>query len=110
MYNDYRNTNRSDWKFIYTGAQLLEAARRKHQEFGHKEKKAREDMARLMVDMSVSQSDPRIAECKAEIETSGSEREKCAVWAHEFARRPEREYFLQLGDVTYFGLAAEPQE
>jgi hypothetical protein len=109
MYNDYRNTNRTEWKFIYTGEQLLEAARRKHAEFLEKEKKARETMASLMMDMSVAQSDGRIAECKEEIETSGTEREKCAVWAHEFARRPEREYFLQLGDVTYFGLAVEPQ-
>ena len=110
VYNDYNHTEREGWKFHYTGAQLVEAARRKHDEFRGKERSAREEMARLMVDMSVSQSDPRISECKRDIEKAGSEREKCAVWVHEFARNPERQFFLQLGDVTYFELAPSPGE
>jgi hypothetical protein len=66
-------------------------------------------MAALMMDMSVAQSDSRMSECKDEIETSGRERERCTVWIHEFARKPEREFLLSLGDVTYFNLAPEPE-
>lgn len=65
-------------------------------------------MSQFMVDMSVAQSDGRIAECKKEIEKCGSERERCVVWMHEFGCRPDKEYVLELGDVTYFDLAPEP--
>lgn len=108
MYTEYSNTNRSEWKFTYTGAELLDAARKKYSDFLTQEKEARAKMAQLMVDMSVSQSDSRISECKKEIEKAGTEREKCLVWIHEFARKPEREFFLLLGDVTYFELVPEP--
>ena len=109
MYTEYTNTNRTEWKFTYCGAELLEAAKKKYHDFLLREKDAREKMAQLMVDMSVSQSDGRIAECKKEIEKAGAEREKCLVWMHEFARVPERQYLLLLGDVTYFELAPEPE-
>lgn len=107
-YNDHRHTNRSNWEFTYTGAELLPAAKRKYAEFAAKEKTAREKMAGFMVDMTVAQSDSRIAECRSDVEDAGSDREKCMVWVHEFARNPEKEYVLELGDVTYFDLAAEP--
>ncbi len=109
MYTEYTNTNRNDWKFVYAGADLFEAARTKYHNFLADEKEARQRMAKLMVDMSVAQSDPRINDCKKEIEKAGAERERCMVWMHEFERRPEKQYFLLLGDVTYFGLAPEPQ-
>lgn len=57
--------------------------------------------------MSVAQSDSRISECKKDIEKFGSERERCAVWIHEFARAPEQTYKLQIGDVAYLDLAPE---
>ena len=108
VYNDNRHTNRGSWEFIYTGAELLPAARRKHAEFAAREKEAREKMASFMVDMNMAQSDARIAECRSDVEEAGTEREKCMVWVHEFSRDPEKEYVLELGDVTYFDLALEP--
>lgn len=87
---------------------MLEAARRKHAEFTGRERAAREKMAGFMVDMSLAQSDARIAECRGEVEEAGKERERCMVWVHEFARHPDKEYVLELGDVTYFDLALEP--
>ncbi|BCM92192.1 hypothetical protein IAD21_04071 [Abditibacteriota bacterium] len=108
-YTDYRHTNRDDWEFTYTGAQLLEAARRKYTSFVTQEREARSKMAGLMIDMAVAQSDPRISECKKDIEKFGSERERCTVWIHEFARTPEQNYRLQIGDVAYFDLAPEPK-
>jgi hypothetical protein len=110
MYNDYSNVKRTEWKFNYSGQELLEAARQKHAEFLRKEKNAREQMASMMMDMTVAQSDSRMSECKNEIEKAGQERERCMVWIHEFTRKPEREFLLSLGDVTYFNLAPEPEE
>ena len=108
LYNDYSHTNRTNWEFTYTGADLLPAAQEKYQMFLAREREAREKMAGMMIDMSVAQSDPRIAECKKEIEKAGTERERCLVWVHEFARTPDQTYILQIGDVTYFDLAPEP--
>lgn len=110
VYNDYANTNRTTWEFTYTGAELLGAARSKYADFLTRERDARERMAKMMVDMSVTQSDPRIAECKKEIEKAGTERERCLVWVHEFGRKPEQVYILNVGDVTYFDLAPEPAD
>ncbi len=104
-YIEYRNTNRDEWEFTYMGAQLLEAARGRYAFFGSKKREARERMAGMMMDMSIAQSAPRISDCKKDIEKYGAERERCAVWVHEFARTPEQKYQLQIGDVAYFELA-----
>ena len=109
-HTDYRLTNRDEWEFTYTGAELLGAARRKHTEFTVKEREARRKMADMMMDMAVAQSDPRISECKKDIEKFGSERERCTVWIHEFIRVPDQTYVLQVGDVAYFDLAPEPED
>lgn len=110
LYNDNRHTNRENWEFVYKSAELLPAARRKYLEFTAKEKEAREKMASFMVDMTMSQSDGRIADCRSDVQEAGTERERCMVWVHEFSRDPEKEYVLELGDVTYFDLASEPVE
>ena len=109
-HTDYRLTNRDEWEFIYTGAQLLDAARLKHADFVVREREARTKMADMMMDMAVAQSDTRISECKKDIEKFGSERERCTGWIHEFARVPEQTYVLQVGDVAYFNLAPEPED
>ena len=107
---EYRNTNRDDWEFIYSGAQLLEAARSRLDFYIAKEREAREKMASLMMDMSIAQSEQRVSECKKDIEKFGAECERCTVWIHEFARTPEQRCRLQNGDVTYFELAASAEE
>jgi hypothetical protein len=109
LYNDNSYTNRHHWEYTYKGSELLSAARRKYTEFAVREKEAREKMAGFMMNMSMTQSDGRIGECKGEIEKAGTEREGCMVWLHEFTRNPEKEYKLELGDVTYFDLALEPE-
>lgn len=103
---EYRNTNRDDWEFIYTGAQLLEAARGRLEFYVAREREAREKMASMMMDMSIAQSDQRVSECKKDIEKFGAERERCTVWVHEFTRTPDQRYRLQNGDVAYFELAS----
>ncbi len=102
---EYRNTNRDNWEFNYTGAQLLEAARGRLNYYSAKEREARELMASMMMDMSIAQSDQRVSECKKDIEKFGAERERCTVWVHEFARTPDQSYSLENGDVAYFELA-----
>ena len=95
LYNDNQHTNRTAWEFTYTGAELLAAARIKHREFFDKEKAARAQMSTFMVDMNVAQSDG-ILQCKKDIEYVGSEGERCTVWIHEFSRKPEQKYVLEL--------------
>lgn len=110
MFNDYRNTRRDEWRFTYTGFELLAAAKKKLEFFCAKEKEAREKTASLLTDVCVKASDKRIEDLKKEIEKFGDEKEKCTVWVHEFARHPQNEYSLALGDVSYFDLAGEANE
>jgi hypothetical protein len=30
------------------------------------------------------------------------------VWVHQFRREPDREFPLELGDVTFFGVVGDP--
>lgn len=105
MYNDYRSTNRETWKYCYTGRLLLEPAKKKFLELYRLEMAARNKVADLLKNPGVSPADARLAEGKREIERYGNEREQCTVFIHEFARNPDREFLLALGDVTYFDLA-----
>lgn len=64
-------------------------------------------MADFMKDMSVSNNDSRVTDAKDQITNFGTLKEQCAVFKHEFARNPDKSYELGLGDVTFFGLAAD---
>lgn len=109
MFNDYRSPNRDNWRFSYLGKELADAARVKYDNFTAQEKEARHSMAEMLKDANVRASDPRIEDLKQSIERFGSEREKCLVWVHEFARQPQKEYSLALSDVSYFDLAKLPE-
>ncbi len=105
LFNDYRGTSREGWKYNYTGEELLIPAQRKYKEVKSKELEARNKVAELLRDASVSPNDKRLEDGKRDIERYGNESEQCMVFVHEFARKPTREYNLSLGDVTYFDLA-----
>ena len=104
MYLDHDRGNREGWKFTYTGSQLLEPAKKKYAEFFQKEKEARKEASKLNGDMEVDFNDESLSKAKKRVENCGPEKEKCAVWVHEFSRNPDRDYHLVLSDVVYFGL------
>lgn len=110
MYHEFRNVNRSGWKYTYTGKDLLPYAKKRLAEYYAAESEARTTMSKLITDMKRTQDDPEIAKCRQAIESNGSQREELMVFVHEFNRLPDREYFLALGDVVFFGMLATPEE
>jgi hypothetical protein len=107
LFNDNVGAGRTGWTYKYKGSELLPYAQKLYAEFRGKEAEARKRMADFMNDMNIAQSDRRVAETKNEIQSFGSLKEQCAVFKHEFARNPNQEYDLGLGDVTFFGLTGE---
>ena len=104
MYNDFSNTNRTDWKYTYKGKELLEVAKIKQAEYRIKEEEARRKIAALMLDMTASTLGTIAEDFKKQATEFGRLREQCDVFVHAFTRTPEREFHLSLGDVTFFGL------
>jgi len=104
MFYDYSRVNREEWKFTYTGQELLDAAKAKLVEIDAAEKAQRDLMAKLMLDQTVTTVSEKVTECRKQIENFGKQREMLGVLVHEFARKPDREFHLALGDVTFFGL------
>jgi len=105
MFNDNVGANRTGWTYKYTGRELLNAASRLYAEYRSKEEEARNRMADYMKDMTIANNDRRVEDTKREIVSFGTLKEQCAVFKLEFARSPDKEYELGLGDVTFFGLA-----
>lgn len=111
MYTEHGSlTNRDGWKFTYKGSELLAYAKKKLEAFTAKETAARKQMASLMLDAKVNANGEEVDKVKRVIASAGMEREKCAVWVHEFQRNGDKEYWLALGDVVYFGIAGLPEE
>lgn len=105
MYHEFRSGNKRDgWMFTYNGIDLLSYARERLAHYSALETAARETVAALLMDKDVAASDRRITESREAVERNGSLHEQLIVWVHEFARVPNREYFLSLGDVVFFGL------
>jgi hypothetical protein len=104
MYSEFRDTSRTGWKFSYKGSDLVAAAQAKLAEYTRRETEARQEMSKLMADMRVSPTGEDCSKLKSAIENYGTIREQCQVFAHEFARTPDREFNLSLGDVVFFGL------
>lgn len=104
MHNDYRSPNRENWKYAYKASELYEAACDKYLALYRAEQAARQESARLTVDMNVAANGGRRAELERLIDKYASEREQCGVFVHEFRRLPDREYQLALSDVVYLGL------
>jgi hypothetical protein len=105
MFNDNQSAQRLHWTYKYTGKELLPSATRLYAKFYLKEEEARNKMAEYMKDMNISNTDRRVEEAKRDIVSFGTLKEQCEVFQHEFARNPDKEYELGLGDVTFFELA-----
>jgi len=110
MYHEFRNTNRSGWKYTYTGKELLPFAKLCLANYYKAESQARAEMSKLIQDMRRNQDDPALVQCRKDIESNGSMREELMVFVHEFTRQPDREYYLALGDVVFFGMLDTPEE
>jgi hypothetical protein len=104
LFNDHQGPKRLEWTYKYTGKELLPYASKLYEDFRNKEIEARNRMADFMRDINVSNSDRRVEEVKREITNYGTLKEQCEVFKHEFARNPNQEYRLGLGDVTFFGV------
>jgi hypothetical protein len=104
LFNDNVSAGRTSWTYKYTGGDLLPYATKLYHEYRAKEEESRNRMADFMKDMNVSNNDRRVEDTKREIISFGTLKEQCAVFKHEFARHPDKEYELGLGDVTFFGL------
>lgn len=99
--------NRHGWTFAHTGEQLAPLAQALHSQYTVSEAEARERAASLLRNASVHHEDKRVVSAKNDIVKFGKLREQCAVWAHEFARTPEREFKLGINDVAFFGIFPE---
>jgi hypothetical protein len=109
MSNDFGGrSQRDEFRYHYTGAELLPFAERAFLSYLRSEIEARERAAALLNDMAKKQNDPELDRCREDIETFSRVREKCAVWVHQFRREPGREFPLQYGDVTFFGIVGDP--
>ena len=105
VYNDFGSgTKREGWSYTYKGSELLDLAKVKLTEYQRRETAARKKIAELYQDKSVSAASDDIDKLKREIDNLGKLHEQCHVFVHEFARTPEREFHLSLGDVTFFDL------
>jgi hypothetical protein len=108
MHNDFGRTKREEFRYQYKGGELLPYAERAYLRYLRAEIEARERAAALLTDMAIKQNDPELDRCRKDIELNGKIREQCAVWVHQFRREPDREFALELGDVTFFGIVGDP--
>ncbi|MGL6075876.1 MAG: hypothetical protein ACRC8S_17100 [Fimbriiglobus sp.] len=109
MHNDFAGrSQREEFRFHYKGCELLPYAEQAYLRYLKAEVEARERAAALLGNMAVRQNAPELEQCREDIEKYGKIREQCAVWVHQFRREPDREFPLQLGDVTFFGLVSDP--
>lgn len=104
MYHEFRDTNRTGWKYGYKGSELIEVAKNRQAFYRKKELTARDKMAELLTDRTISPSDDRMKQLEQDIQSFGSTAEQCDVFVHEFGRNPDREFQLSLGDVVFFAL------
>ena len=104
LFNDNVNPNRNQWTYRYKGSELLAKATSLYDSYYKKESESRLRMSEYMKDMSISNADRRVEDTKREIVSYGTLKEQCLVFKHEFARNPDKEYDLGLGDVTFFEL------
>jgi hypothetical protein len=110
MHNEGLHSKRYEWTFAYKGRQLLPYARRKLTEHQAAETASRQRMATLIQDPATFHNDASLQDLKRAIEKHSSLREQFQVYCHEFQRTPEKEFFLQLSDVVFFGLLeGEPE-
>lgn len=102
MFLENRDSNRTNWKYEYTGAELLEPARKLYTQLKTKEVNLRQQMSSLMSDMSANVTGKGTDDLKKDLERTAILAEECTVWMHEFEQRPNSTYLLTQGDVVFF--------
>lgn len=109
MHNDFSGrSQREEFRYSYKGSELLPYAERAYLRYLKAEVEARERAAALLSNMAVKQNAPELDQCRQDVEKFGKIREQCQVWIHQFRREPDRDFSLQLGDVTFFGFVNDP--
>lgn len=106
LFNDDATRDRLSWTFKYTGAELLPFCQSKVAALQELEDALRNDLAKAISDRTQSVNSEEITNLKTKLGHVASSLERCQIWAHEFARKPEAEYRLGFGDVSYFDIAA----
>ena len=94
--------NRHGWIFTYTGGELNHLATDRFHDSKEAEIRARNAAATLLQNATIHHEDKRVLAAKDDIQNYGALAEKCAVWAHEFERTPERKFALSINDVLFF--------
>jgi hypothetical protein len=95
---------RDKWKFTYKGSDLAKNAIQLRNHYQAEEVRARNEMARLTSDKSISIDSKEAIAARENVQRSASLAEQFSVYAHEFTRTPDREFILGMADVTFFEL------
>jgi hypothetical protein len=90
---------------MYKGQELVEAAKKLVNMYKEREEIYRQKISKSMEDRTVAVNSSKNKKMEAIINDASLRREQCEVYAHEFARTPDREFSLTLSDVVFFGLA-----
>lgn len=104
MYYENSTVNREGWRYTYKGSDLLENSIKLKNRFKLLEMTARNKVSEMLSDPSIRQDDPELDKLRREIQNYGKNHEALVVFSHEFARCPDRDYHLALGDVVFFEL------
>lgn len=105
MYLETRDASRNGWKFTYKGGDLINAAKAKVDFFAAREEKFRKEAEESIRDRSKAINSEQNSRTQTNLAEAATQKEACEVFFYEFTRNPDREYFLGLGDVVFFGLA-----
>jgi hypothetical protein len=93
---------RTDWRYEYTGAELLDEAQKILDETTVLEDASRRAMAEYMITPGLSMKDDKVTKLSGEIERLAKLKEECQVFVHEFTRNYSQKYLLAMGDVVFF--------
>lgn len=104
MLNDNIGVKRTEWAFVYKGADLLPFAQRKLAHHQAEETALRQRMSEMIKDPATFHDDMSLQQVKRDIDRHSALREQFQVYCHEFARTPQLDFRLGLADVVFFGL------
>ena len=108
MYFDRAITERSQWKYSYTGKELFEPAKKELARVQKKETASRQSVAELLQDPKVNARDESITKLEKTIIKLAEDHELLLVLVHEFGRDQERIFHLSPGDVVFLNLTEMP--
>lgn len=104
--NDFsHHANRDNWKYPYKGSELFPFAVKKYNAFKLEEENLRTNYSKALANIDHRMDKEEDAKIRKRLDFVGEQREKVSVWVHQFKREPEREFDLDLSDITYFDIA-----